>query len=89
MTVKLTVNEYDVPMLEIKTGNRPVFISVKKALAILETNKKPELIVATRKYGRDLFRIGYGDEGNRSFTIGEVKITSVLDNEESINKAIA
>lgn len=88
--VKLTVNEYDVSMIEIKTDNKyPIFVSVKKALAVLETNDKPELIVPTRKYGRDLYRVGYGDEKNTSFLMGETKISAILDNAEAINKVVA
>lgn len=85
--VKLTVNEYDVPMIEITGDKRPVFISVKKAVAILATNDKPELIEAVRKYGRDLYKVGYGD--GKSFTVGQVKIEAVLDNAELIEKEIA
>ncbi len=85
--VKLTVNEYDVPMLEIQTKVRPVYISVKKAVAILATNDKPELIEPIKKHGRDLFKIDYGN--GKSFTVGQAKIEAVLDAEKFINKEIA
>ena len=85
--VKLTVNKYDIPMLEIPTKTRPVFISVKKAVAVLATNENPNLIEATKKHGRDLFRVDYGD--GKGFTMGETKISAVLDNKQLIEKAIA
>ena len=85
--VTLFVNEYDVPMLEITGKPRNTYISVKKAAAILATNDDPNLITQTHKYGRDLFRVDYGD--GKGFTVGESKINVVLDNAKKIEKAIA
>lgn len=85
--VTLTVNEYDIPMLEITTPSRPVWISVNKALAILEANKNPELVSSETKHGRDLIRIKYGN--GKSFLVGNTKIDAVVDAEKLIEKAIA
>lgn len=86
-TVTLTVNEYDIPMLEIQGKPRNTWISVKKAMAILATNDDPSLIEPVQKHGRELFKISYGD--GKSFTVGQVKIESVLNNAKFIEKAIA
>ncbi len=85
--VELTVNEYDVPMIEIKTDKRPVYISVKKAVAIIEAAKNPKLMTAVTKYGRELFSIDYGN--GKSFKVGQTKIEAVIDVREEIEKAIA
>lgn len=85
--VTLFLNEYDVPMLELQLKPRNVYISVKKATAILATNDDPELISEVNKYGRDLFRIEYGD--GKGFMVGENKINAILDNAKAIEKAIA
>ena len=87
VTASLFVNDYEVPMLELKLKPRSVFISVKKALAILETNNNASLITTVNKYGRELFKVEYGD--GKGFTIGENKINAVLDNAKAIEKAIA
>lgn len=86
--VTLFVNEYDVPMLELKMKPRNVYISVKKAQAILATNDDPNLITEVHKYGRDLFQIAYGETG-RGFTVGQNKINAILDNAKAVAKAIA
>jgi len=85
--VKLTMNQYDIPMLEIPTNTRPVFISVKKALAILETENDASLITTVEKYGRELTNISYGD--GKSFNVGLVKIEAVLAAKKLIVKAVA
>lgn len=86
-SVTMTVNEYDVPMLEIKTEKRPVYISVKKAIAIISTNDNPKLITTVNKYGRELFKVDYGN--GKSFTVGQNKMEIVLDNVSTIEEAIA
>ena len=85
--VTLFTNEYDVQMLEITGKPRNTYISLKKAQAILATNDDPNLITQVHKYGRDLFRVEYGD--GEGFTVGEGKINLVLDNAKKIEKAIA
>ena len=86
--VTLTVNEYDIPMLAIENITpRNVYISVKKAAAILATKDNEELVKPTNKYGRDLFRVSYGD--GKGFNVGEAKLKAVLENADVIEKAIA
>lgn len=88
-TIKTSVNEYGVTMLEIKPlKQRPVFISEKKALAILATNDDASALTAVVKHGRDLFQVSHL-EGDRVFTIGEKKIRLVLDNSAGINEVLA
>ena len=83
--VKLTMNQYDIPMLEIPTKARPLFISVKKALAILESDiENLEVVV---KHGRDLNRVEYGD--GKSFLVGQIKIDAVVTAKKMIEKAVA
>ena len=86
-TVVLTMNQYDVPMIEIPNKTRPVFISVKKALAILETENDASLLVTETKYGRELTRVQYGD--GKSFLVGLNKIEAVLAAKKLIVKAVA
>ena len=86
-TVTLSVNQYDIPMLEIQTKTRPVFISVKKAMAILGAEDAPELKEAVKKHGRDLFKIQYGD--GKSFNVGQTKIDAVVAARKFVEKAIA
>jgi len=85
--VTLTVNQYDIPMLEITTPTRPVWISVKKAVAIIAASKDASLVSSVTKYGRDLLEIQYGN--GKSFTVGITKIDAVVDAEKLIDKAIA
>jgi len=83
MKIKTFTNEYEVTMLEIKTKPRPTFISAKKAQAIIATNDDSSRITPITKHGRDLFSIKHL-ECERSFTIGDKKINTVLDNADSI-----
>lgn len=86
--VTLTVNEYDVPMLAIENITpRNVYISVKKAAAILATKENESLLKPTEKYGRELFHVDYGT--GKGFNVGAAKLTAVLENAELIEKAIA
>ena len=86
--VTLSVNEYDIPMLAIENiAPRNVYISVKKACAILATRENPELISEVEAYGRQLKQVSYGD--GKGFKVGDVKINAVLDNAKAIEKAIA
>lgn len=86
-TVNYSVNQYDIEMLEIKTSEkRPVFISLKKALAILGTNDNADAIEPIKKHGRDMFKVLYPD--GKSFVIGENKINKVLDAEAEILQAL-
>lgn len=86
-TVKMFVNDYEIPMLEIQGKPRNTYISVKKACAILATNDNAELIEPINQYGRDLFKISYGDGG--SFKVGQGKMNAVLDNAAAIEKAVS
>ena len=83
--VKLTMNQYDIPMLEIPSKTRPVFISVKKALAILATDM--DTVEVELKHGRELNRIPYGD--GKSFLVGDVKVDVVVKARKLIEKAVA
>ena len=83
--VKLTVNQYDIPMLEIPSKTRPVFISVKKAMAILATDL--DSVEVELKHGRELNRIQYGD--GKSFLVGDVKVEAVVKAKKLIEKAVA
>ena len=85
VTAKMFVNEYDIPMIELATKPRSIFISVKKVLAILATDVKS--CVKVTKYGRELCQVDYGT--GKSFLIGEVKLTSVIANKKAIEKAVA
>jgi len=80
--VKVTTNDYDIKMLEISTGNRPVFISLNKAKEILRTNLDANLIEPVVFKGRDLFSIS--KENGGSFKVDENKLNAVLDNAEEI-----
>lgn len=86
-TVTLTVNEYDIPMLAIQTKVRPVYISVKKALAILATENDATLKEEVHKHGRDMFKISYGD--GKSFVVGPNKINAVVEAKTLIEKEVA
>lgn len=80
--VTLFTNDYGVAMLEIKTMPRSTFISVNKAKAIIKSIDKPELVTEVEKYGRNLFKIGYGN--GTGFTVGDNKLTAVFTNAEKI-----
>ena len=81
--VRFYVNQYDVEMLEIKSGKkRPVFISLKKALAILGTTENVDAVEMVEKHGRELFRIMYPD--GKKFNVGQTKVDTVLDSETQI-----
>ena len=83
-TVKFFTNDYDVDMLELTIPKKyPVRISVKKALAILDTNQDGGLIEEVQKHGRTLFSITYKGT-KKSFTIGMTKIDTVLSMETEI-----
>lgn len=82
-TVKFFTNDYDVDMLEIPAGKYPVRISVKKALAILDTNTDATLIEEIEKHGRTLYSITYKGT-TKSFNVGSNKIDTVLTNESII-----
>lgn len=84
--IRLYTNDHDISMLEITNEPRNVFISAKKAAAILETNDKPKNIEIVEKYGRELFKISYPT--GKSFTIGVNKINAVLDNAKAVTKAL-
>ncbi len=86
--VTLTVNDYEVPMLAIENMKpRNVYISVKKACAILATRENPELMTSVEAYGRDLNRVDYGD--GKGFKVGDTKLQAVLKHAKAIEKAIA
>jgi len=85
--IKTYTNEYDVPMLEIKVKPRSVFISEKKVQAILATNDDASRITPVVKHGRDLFAVQHL-EGDKSFTIGEKKINTVLEHAEQLAELV-
>ena len=85
--VKFFTNEYDVDMLEIPMALRSVFISVKKALAILDTNDDAELITEIKKHGRTMYSITYKGT-DKKFTVGMNKIDTVLANRSGILLAL-
>lgn len=82
--VTLSVNEYDIPMLEITSKPRNTYISVKKAVAILANEGE---FAKEEKYGRTLNRVSYGD--GKSFLVGDSKVEAVTKNKADIEKAIA
>ena len=83
ISVRSYTNDYGIDMLEIKTKPRNVYISVKKALAILNAKKYTEV----HKYGRDLFKIEYNSGG--SFIVGQNKIDVVKNNAVKVLAKIA
>lgn len=85
--VKMFVNDYEIPMLEIKGEKRNTYISVNKALAILATQEDASLLETVEAYGRELTQVSYGD--GRKFKVGAVKMNAVLDNAAAINDAVA
>ena len=76
--IRLYTNDHDIKMLEITAEPRNTFVSLKKALAILETNDKPKNIEIVQDYGRELYKIKYPT--GKTFTVGVNKINAVLDN---------
>lgn len=86
-TINYAVNDYGIEMLEIKTGKFPIFVSLKKAIAVLDTQHDVSLIKTEEKYGKELYRITYKDT-NKSFMVGINKINAILDNEALILEAL-
>ena len=83
VSVRSYTNDYGIEMLEIKTKPRSVYISVKKALAILNATEYTEV----HKYGRDLFKFEYETGG--SFTVGQNKIDAVQNNAKKVLAKVA
>lgn len=82
-TVSYSVNQYDIEMLTIlEPEKRPVFISLKKALAILGTNDNADAISEVQKHGKTMYSIMYPD--GKKFTVGIRKINAVLNAEQEI-----
>ena len=77
-------NDYDVNMLEITGGKRSVYISLNKALAILETGYTNGLIKEVKAHGRNLFEITKLTGGK--FKVGATKVNAVLEHIEELNE---
>ena len=86
-SVKFSTNEYDVDMLEITGEKRSTFISVKKALAILDTNDDGSLIKEVQKHCRTMYNVTYLGTA-KSFTVGISKIDTVLSASSDILLAL-
>jgi hypothetical protein len=86
-SVKMFVNEHEIPMLEILGKPRNTYISVKKAYAVLEAAKDESLVEVVEAHGRELNQVSYGD--GKTFKVGDVKWNAVVENEAAILKAVS
>ena len=81
--IKTSKNQYGVTMLEIEVSNtRSQWVSLGKALAIIETGKTNGLIKEVTFKGRKLMEVTRLTGGK--FKVGMNKINAVLDNIEEV-----
>ena len=88
-TVAYFINDFDIEMLSIKPikGNT-VHISLRKAIAILDTNEDASLIEPIKKHGRNMYKISHVNPSDRPFVVGLTKIDIVLNNSQGILLAL-